>query len=539
MLAVGALLVLLGENNHLSIPFALCVFLTLAGLVLLATRRVAFAIYAGLAIIGILTAVSAVKYRMKGFSLHFYDAIVVAGDGEMYRFLFDAYPLLILPILALLVLAVVVMVVVYRADRPRRMSLGWRMAVPGLALLGLPLTFPAEASGTRYFYYLQGRHVTAAFVSLLDLQYLFQRSDLEARLAGLPDAAPFEDTVDCGEGDRPDVFLVLAESQTDPRIFPQIAEAAKVASVMEESVGPLRPLQVETFGGGTWISNLSLMTGLSATDFGWRSPYLTITLEGRVKGALPEVFARCGYRTAAILPLNYTFVNEGPFLRSIGFETILDKDDIGAAHYHLRDKFYYDAAETFIRDHRRTDGRPLFLLVQTMFPHSPYQHALEPDEDVSSTFHEPASDLSEYLRRMVIAHMDLAAFSDRRRAEASTRPSVQMVFGDHQVFLTKPFVEELDGAAAMADPRSRAYRTFFALSGKEPPSEAPPPVDIAFLGNHLLRAAGIPGTPANRDLAKVEEACAGVFYACARREMVDRHLKRRVDSGLLRIADGF
>lgn len=343
----------------------------LAAFIFMFTNRPAFVLYSSWAVVGLPTAVSAVKYQMKGFSLHFYDAVIVLGDRDMHRFLIEGYPWLVLLILVAFVAAVVAIAVIYRVDRRCHVSIGWRTSMILAPLLALPATFPAEASGTRYFYYLQGRHVTAAFISLLDVRYLFQPSDIETRLSGLPAALPFGETVDCGDGDKPDVFIILGESQTDPRIFPQIVDGAKVASVMEQSAGMLRPLQVETFGGGTWISTLSLMTGLSATDFGWRSPYLTISLEGRVRHALPEIFATCGYRTAAILPLNYTFVNEGPFLHSIGFDTVLDRQDIGASHYHLRDKFYFDAAEDFIREHRRSDKRPLFLLVQTMFPHSP------------------------------------------------------------------------------------------------------------------------------------------------------------------------
>ena len=130
---------------------------------------------------------------------------------------------------------------------------------------------------------------------------------------------------------------------------------------------PPHPMSVETFGGGTWITNLAMMSGLSADDFGWRSPYLTIALENRVRGALPEVLSRCGYRTVAMLPMGYTFVNEGPFLSSIGFETVLDIDDIKAPSYHMRDDFYYRAAEAFIARHREEDGRPLFLEIETMF----------------------------------------------------------------------------------------------------------------------------------------------------------------------------
>ena len=537
--AGGAALMPLADNNTLSIPFAIALVALVALMLFALTRRVAFSIYGAWGLVAVLTAVSGIKYKMKGFSLHFYDAVVMAGDREMYWFLLTNYPQLVLPVLAALVAGIAAAVWIWRLDRPVPVGAAWRLGILALPLAALPLTYPAEAQQARYFYYLQGRHVTAFFVSLLDIGNLFGASDLEGRLAGQPKAEPFDDALDCGAGPRPDVFLVLAESQTDPSIFPQIAQGRRIADDMAASTGTLNPLQVETFGGGTWISNLSLMTGLSSTDFGWRSPYLTITLQDRVAGALPEVFARCGYRTAAVLPLNYTFVNEGPFLSSIGFETVLDKDAIGATSYHMRDKVYFDAADAFIAEHRRTDKRPLFMLVQTMFPHSPYNETLEPDIKVDgAAAGGDDAETTEYLRRLAIAHTDLADFMARRRAQnASAAAPVFVTFGDHQAFVTKRYVDDLDSGGALADPRSLAYRTFYAIEGgATDATQGPSPTDIAFLGTHVLRAAGIAGNGVFRDLAELEARCEGIFHLCADRAAVDRHLNRRIASGLLSLS---
>ena len=543
VLAVAALLVALlalplSENNLLSIPFGATVIVGLSLLTFLWSRRIAFSIYSALAIVAIVTIVSALKYKLKGFSLHFYDAVAMAGDAEMYRFLLSSYLHVVGPVLVAAFAAIGLLALLYRLDRPRALPLRVRAMLVAAPAVLLPLTLPNEAvANQRYFYYLLGRHTTAFFVSLLDVGNLFGRSDLEARLAQMPPEPAFSGAADCGSGDRPDVFLVLAESQTDPTIFPQIASAETIAAGMEAAAGPLQPLQVETFGGGTWISNLSLMTGLSATDFGWRSPYLTISLENGVKASLPEIFARCGYRTAAILPLDYSFVNEGPFLSSIGFETVLDKDDIGASHYHLRDSFYLDAAAAFAARHRAEDGRPLFLLIQTMFAHSPYNERMEPDLQPQAAALDADPEVDEYLRRMAIANNDLGAFM-RATVGGEERRSVMVTFGDHQAFVTKPFVEALAGENALADPTSLAYRTFYAIAGAEPAAADAAPIDIAFLGNRVLEAAGLGGNDLFRDLARLERLCGGRFHLCPHRSEIDRHLKRRVDSGMLRLDGG-
>ncbi|TPN56066.1 sulfatase [Mesorhizobium sp. B1-1-9] len=528
------------EHEWLSVPFSLALVAALAGLLLLACGRLAFSVYLAWMSVAFITAVSAIKFRMKGFSLHFYDAVFVSRDAEVYRFLLGSYLHLIVPVVIALALGIAAAIVLFRFDR----KIGWPVSVRVLIMAALvvlvPLTFPAEASKDRYFYYMQGRHMSAFFVSLLDLRNLVAEPAFEKRLQAVAPQTPFADTVDCGDrAHLPDVFFVLSESQSDPGNFPQVGNGAGFLQRFAPGAGTPHPMQVETFGGGTWITNLSLMTGLSATDFGWRSPYLTITLQDKVAGALPEVLARCGYRTAVMTPMDFTFVNEGPFLKSIGFETVLDIKAIAAPFYHLRDNFYYHAAEAFIARHRKEDGRPLFLEIQTMFPHSPYEGRLEPELKVAG---EPFSDdvqVSEYLRRMAVARGDFQDFLAGREADVGERGAVVLEFGDHQSSATKPFVDAIAGGDALARPDSIAYRTFYTLTTFNHPLKHPmpgmAPLDVGFLGASLLDAAGLPMSPVMADLVRLRDHCGGSFHSCSDRAAVDAHLRRRVDSGLLHL----
>lgn len=526
------------DHDWLSVPFDLAVGAVLAAALFLATGRAAFSTYAGWMLLGLLTAVSFLKFHFKGFSLHYYDLVFVLNDPEIHRFLFSAYLYVILPVLALLALCLAAAVLLFRLDRRSGMPLAARVVLLAAAAVVVPFTFPAEAAKDRYFYYMHGRHMSAFFVSLADLGNLLAMPELEKRLERMPPQEPFADIVDCGEhGHLPDLFFVLNESQTDPAYFPQVAGGRDFLHRLAPDAGPATPLAVETFGGGTWITNLSLMTGISSMDFGWRSPYLTVTLEGSVRGALPQLLARCGYRTAVIMPLNYTFVNEGPFLRSIGFDTVLDIKDIGASSYHMRDDFYFRAAEEFIAKHRREDGRPLFLEIQTMYPHSPYGERFQPGLVVPGEPFGVGGEAAEYLRRMTVARGDFQHFLELRAAEAEARPSVVMSFGDHQSSAMKPLIDALAGPDALSVPRSLAYRTFYDLTAFNHPLRAQPaggePIDVAFLGPTVLEAAGLPLSPAMADLLRLRDHCRGAFYACPDRAAVDRHLRRRIDSGTL------
>ena len=59
-------------------------------------------------------------------------------------------------------------------------------------------------------------------------------------------------------------------------------------------------------------------------------------------------------------------------------------------------------------------------------------------------------------------------------------------------------------------------------------------LDIAYLGASFLEATGLAASPLLEDLLRLRDLCGGRFHTCRDRVAVDRHLRRRVDSGFLR-----
>lgn len=528
------------ENALATVPFAMAILATIAAFLFLVSRRPAFSIYVAWMLVAVETLVSAIKFQMRGFSFHFYDAVFVASDKEVYPFLLGSYLHLVLLVLLALASCVAFAASVYLLEPPRRFGVPGRSALLGIAALLIPLTLPADASEERHSYYLRGRHITAFFVSFLDLEDYFTETDFQKRLAETPAQAKLEDSVDCGDlADQPDVFVVLEESAADMADFPQVAGPGDFIHRYSPTTGQVHPLGVEVFGAGTWISNLSLMAGLSSSDFGWRSPYLTITLQDRVKGALPDLFKRCGYRTVALTPFEFNFANEGRFLGSIGFDEVVDYHAMGLPTYHMRDKVYFDAAERLIAEHHKVDKRPLFLAVQTMFAHSDYDQRMEPDLAVAGAPFNADPELDEYVRRLAVAQGDFETFLRHRKSDPAGRASVVLEFGDHQSYVLRPFVDAEAGPDALVDKSSFAYRTYYAITAFNHDldwSTAPAGrLDIAYLGATFLDIAGLPSSPMTRDLIALRDHCRGQFYLCADRRAVDAHLRRRIDAGLLDI----
>lgn len=536
---IVALFFFAADNFWKTIPFAIMILSLLTCTLLVMSKRISFAFYSSVMVMVILTGISYFKFEMKGFSLHFYDVAFTGGDSDAMWFLLDAFTPQISIIFVAILAFSAISIFLFRNDAKIDLS---RIKLSGLGVIPITLigfTYPAEAGTQRYFYYLQGRHTTAFFVSLLDMQNLLGQEDLEKRLAKVPEQKPFSDNVSCGVN-QPDIFIVLSETQANPADFPQIEKTPLLKQQFESPNGALQPLNVETFGGGTWITNFSFMTGLSATYFGSRSPYLTSNLEGKVGGALPQVLQKCGYRTVAQIPFEYGFVNEGPFLTSIGFEDVYDRNAIDAPHYHMRDKFYFDSAEKIIAEHRKSDDRPLLFLIQTMFPHSPYEERLLPEISVKGEpFHEDAG-VSEYIRRMVIARQDLTEFFNSRENDLSNRGAVLLDYGDHQSAATKSLIDEAAGPNALSTPGSLAYRTFFTMRHLDKSGErvftSQEPLDISLLAAKMIEFGGLASSEIWDDLIRVDAICGGKIYNCDKQDQIEQHFVRRIEGKQLTIA---
>jgi len=518
------------------LPYTFAVTLVIAAIFFLFSRRPVFSLYGAAAVVLLQTAASIVKFKLKGYSLHVFDFIFTSTDTAILGFLIKYYTPLVVGAALALMATVVFLWVLFRAEKPWNAPVLVRLPAllltVGISIGAHPTVRPSDPP------FIFGFNASSLFMSFWHIPSLIGEPPLAARLQAVAPQGALADTVECGpEENRADLYLALSESQTSPKRFAEIDFPAEIADTFRSGDGTIKPMFVETFGGGTWMSNFSMLTGLSSADFSWQAPYVNQLLEGKVRGALPELLARCGYRTVAIMPMKYNAVNEGPFLRSIGFQEVFDADDLALPEWGARDKLYFDFAEKLIEEHRKTDKRPLFLAMETMFAHAPYDKGMVPQALVPAERFAEDGKANEYARRVVLARTDLQAFLDRRAAEAPARRSVAVDFGDHQAEATLGFALALDPAKNMfADFRSPVYETYFAVRGygvdidygKLDRAE-----DIGFVMARILNASGLPTSPKFRNLNELSEACGGRYHSCADRPAVDEHLKKLANSGLL------
>ena len=363
-------------------------------------------------------------------------------------------------------------------------------------------------------------HLTNFFVSF---------RDAALRLPPMSDGAAAESawsaTADGTPGTRPppypDIVQVLEESTFDPSIFTDCnVPACKVAMFRADArtrgTGVLR---THTFGGGTWVSEFAVLTGIPQDIFGPGGMYAPYVLAPRVRDTLPQQLRRLGYRTIAIYPTAGSFINGRNAYRAYGFDHLYDVNELGLIEWEESDRQMFAAAKR-IYDKVKKPGQPVFMMILTLNQHGP--HDEDPMSSLPPSFRNllhglkpaPALDFDTYLSRLHDSDLAMRAlehdFLDR------TQPTVLMHFGDHQPSFDG-MIRDLPRTLPPALQPYRDYLTYYMVKSNftGPPLPRYPMLDIAFLPGMVLQAAGLPQDAYFGASTHLRERCNGLYDDCA------------------------
>lgn len=310
----------------------------------------------------------------------------------------------------------------------------------------------------------------------------------------------------------PDIFLIMRESAMVPSLFPEMRFPNLGPEVFASSNGESYKLRVETHGAGSAYSIYSALTGLSPTSFG-SMMNLAIDLSiDKIKISLPQMLEQCGYRTLAFTTGMPGYVLDRPFYSTIGFDEYHDLLDIVEFIQSDSDKAVYGYVSKVLSDIDRS--KPLFVYIDTTAAHGPYDSMYRPDVDIPEA-DSGVAEVDEYIRRLIMGERDLDSFfkfitHNRGRALVAD-------FGDHQPSFTK----YLPGRSGTAD--YDQYRddpllfTFFRLRSVGftlPELPTHPLVDVAFLGDWVVRAADLSIDGIYRQRWSFLEMCSSRYWQC-------------------------
>lgn len=528
------------EGEFANILFAAAVTAALVALLTLIARRALFATVVVVSLVTIIVWAASTKRAMMNMVLHAYDIFFYLSSWSTVSYMWGDQRRYVVGLIAACLATGLVGWAAYRIDSTR---IARRHAVLLLAaflsLAGLGAYNKGERRHMQFYY--SNLYVSSFYASWGEtLETLWRGALLEAAPRGGATTAPFHIPSRCDVAARPPhIILIHQESLVQPSLFPTLRYDQSVDQLFRSGDQILHKMRVETYGGASWLTEFSLLAGVSTHSFGGMRQFVQTFTQGRLKDTLPQVLSRCGYRNVVFYPLLKNFVSNDRFYTSIGLKEIFDLKAQGAKSGQERDRFYFDNAMTEMDRHFKASRQPMFTFIQTMSAHWPYDVKYEPELDVPGGGPGTGPEMSEYLRRVSIAKMDY----DYLVAELQRRfPSERFLivhYGDHHPMATRTLLgykDETEAEDVALDPDSIGFITYYAAQGVNYRLPALPqydPLDVPYLGTVMLDLAGLPLSDSHRERKRLMTLCRGRYNSCPKRDEILQFHRRLIDSGVM------
>ena len=526
------------EGGAANLFFVSSITLTLAACLMLVFCRVLVASVLVNAIIGIVATVAWAKHQAMDMALHAYDVVFYLSSWPTVAFLWRNFRTEVIALIGALGATAIVAIVAYRFDTKR---VDRRTAFLAVVLLALLSTAAAFVKGERRHmqYYWNGRHISSFYSSWAETIETLWRGQLIEAASAAP-GPHFAAPTDCVTTTKPPhVILIHQESLVPPGHFPTLQYDHGLDRLFASHDGKVHRLRVETYGGASWLTEFSVLTGLSTRSFGGMSQFVQPLMAGKLRDTLPETLLRCGYRNVVFYPLMRNFVSNGKFYASIGLREIFDAEDQGAKTDNERDRFYFGNALDEMSRHLQNSRQPLFTMIFTMATHSPYDFPYMPELDMPGGGPGTDPEMNEYLRRLAMARID---YDDLRRQIARRFPGERFLivqYGDHHPIATRTLLglnNKLDAEDIWLPVVSPGFITYYAIDGINYQPSALPAVetlDVPYLPLVILNAARLPLSDSFRERQRLLNACNGRYYTCEPQDTILAFHRRLIDSGLI------
>ena len=530
-------------NNEGELPniiFTAGVTMALVAFAVLISRRVLFSLVLTGALIATIAAAASVKRATMNMVVHAYDLFFYLSSWSTISYLWSDQRRYVLGLIGALLATAMVARIAYHADSIR-VDRRWS-AIAGILFIAVAW-YGAGAKGERrhmQFYY-QNLYVSSFYASWAEtLETLWRGALLEAAPNAAAATPAFTIPGSCDTPAKPPhIILIHQESVVQPSLFKQLSYDHSVDPLFLSADSSLHQMRVETYGGASWLTEFSLLAGVSTHSFGGMRQFVQTFTQNKLKDTLPQALERCGYRNVVFYPMMRNFVSNDKFYTSIGLREIFDMKSQGAATAQERDRFYYDNSLAELDRHIQASHKPMFLFIQTMSAHWPYDFAFNPEVEVPGGAAGTDPEMHEYLRRVSMSKIDF----DYLMAELPRRfPGERFLvvhYGDHHPMATRMllgFNSETQAEDVAMDPDSIGFVTYYAARGvnyRVPPLPQFETLDVPYVSTVILDLAGLPLSDSHRERKRLMDLCKGRYNGCAKRDEILVFHRRLIDSGIM------
>lgn len=509
----------------------------IAGWTLL-TRRLLLSVAVVAALIIMVVVASDVKRRYIEMVLHAYDLVFYLTSIPTLRFLWVDHRAYLIAIAASAILTAALAYTLFKYDSTRIPRTYSAVALMVFAALGL---WAAHAKGERRNtqFYWDNLYLASFYESWSDTFDTLARGQLLDALKSQQQPL-FSVPASCiPEEKPPHVLLIHQESVVPPEFFPQAGYDKRLDPFFRSFDGRLHKLRVETYGGASWLTEFSVLAGVSTYSFGNMRTFVQSLMQGKIHDTLPQAMARCGYRNSVFYPVPKDFVGNGRFYAATGMPEIFDYKAQGAKRFNERDNFYYENVLKHLKAHIAGSNQPAFAFIITSATHLPYNFTYDPHVNVPGGSEGSDPEMHEFLRRLSMAKMDYDAFRESLARQFPNERFLIVQYGDHQPVATRTYLG-FDKSYASEDmklaPDSPGFVTYYAIDGVNytPPSmPAVDTLDVPYLGSVLVAAARLPLSQSFSERLRLMSLCDGRYYTCPDKTQILGFHRRLIDSGLI------
>lgn len=317
---------------------------------------------------------------------------------------------------------------------------------------------------------------------------------------------------------KPDIVVFLQESALNPALFAFDTQSLPKLDMFNQYMGGL--LRVQTFGGGTWLSEFSVLTGLNTNDFTYRKNSVFYTVSPHIQTSLFKELNDSGYMTVVLSPMGYGNYNAGATYTNLGMQKFFQPQDLGYPAdktenlWHIPTQAMIDYTKKLMATY--TD-KPLFIYVLSMDEHGPYDAKTPDNYQLASLTGDQqfAGRLSDYLpriERLNTATLDLIDYIQQR-----DKPTLLLYFGDHQPAMNW----QGQYKTALKNP---AWLTQYSLTANYSfPQEDNEVTDISLLSGLVLEKANIPTSAFYKANIAMRYLCKGKLDECEDTKLVNSY----------------
>ncbi|MDX4946894.1 LTA synthase family protein [Providencia manganoxydans] len=336
--------------------------------------------------------------------------------------------------------------------------------------------------------------------------------------------------------EKPDILLLLQESTVNPNIY-KLPEGTELPDLFmfqqDNQLTAHSAMRVQTFGGGTWLSEFAALTGLNSDDFGSQKSGVFYFIVDHLNNSLFKEMKANGYYTVVLTPFNRGAYHSGHAYQMLGVDRIIQPQELGHPGK-LQDNLWTISTDDMLKYAKeilaKETDKPVFIFSLTMYEHGPYKESHSDDYGLKGKVKhaDSAGEFSHYMEKIVASDKAMRDFVDFMAKRE--RPLMFLYFGDHQ-----PGISLNQYQSEFVNP---AFITQFTLrdnlkSGNSIKTGSL--TDITFLGGMLLERANFKVSPFYEANIKMRHLCNGKLDDCEDKRLLESY--RHYIYQTLKVAD--